>query len=623
MAAIPTEEFAASLQRLDHGEFAAFTAALWEGAGWDTRTEGAVVVAARGAERRRLLVLRQQSVFASSRFPDTDRSIDALVTPARESSTDEWPPWTADAAVHSVEELRNRLLYGVEPGLAASICEQHLGVTLRGTEWEPSANTLHTRAAVALLVVGLVAVGAVTAVQSFGADPQPEAEGGSVETPGVDSAADDPSPESGQEGSQQQPSGAAGSQGGKERAGAILGPVLYVGVLDNTLYAVNATTGERLWAYEDPTDGIGSSPTVVGGTVYVGTGDGTVDAIDGESGEQTWQATGLSGAVFSSPTVLGVTENRPSVFTGSYNGGIYAFNATSGRQLWSREDLASSITGSPAASRDRVFIGDNSGLYALDALNGTLAWEFTPPEQGVVSSPAHLAREKPAEGLVYASVAGTLYALNQSGAKQWTFEGTSRSVHASSPTVLPASSKTARDLGIDTPRVFATGENGTLHALNAETGVEVWNVTAAVEWTTSPTLDSEHVYAGTKNGTLYALDPATGELAWRFSKPVEGIHTVPTTAGGTLYFGTDNGTLYGVDSATGTSEFSTDLSDRWIRSSPTVVLDPASGHSVDSRVRLGTLGYHLGIRDFQPLARAYLTHLERPDSSRSGDEKPE
>jgi outer membrane protein assembly factor BamB len=54
---------------------------------------------------------------------------------------------------------------------------------------------------------------------------------------------------------------------------------IYVGSEDGRLYAVNATTGEKLWDILIG-DSITSSPAVADGIVYVGSHDGNLYAIE-------------------------------------------------------------------------------------------------------------------------------------------------------------------------------------------------------------------------------------------------------------------------------------------------------------------------------------------------------
>ena len=91
------------------------------------------------------------------------------------------------------------------------------------------------------------------------------------------------------------------------------GPTVYVGSDDNTLYAVDAATGEQEWAFTQPSSSVFSSPTVVDGTVYVGSDDETLYAVDAATGEQEWAFTQPSHLVTSSPTVVGDPEDGDSI----------------------------------------------------------------------------------------------------------------------------------------------------------------------------------------------------------------------------------------------------------------------------------------------------------------------
>jgi outer membrane protein assembly factor BamB len=95
------------------------------------------------------------------------------------------------------------------------------------------------------------------------------------------------------------------------------------------LYALNASTGARLWSYDTGIQNAGlSSPAVANGVVYFGSGF-NVYALNGSTGAKLWSyATG--GSVDSSPAVA-----NGVVYVGSGDGNLYALNASTGAKLWS------------------------------------------------------------------------------------------------------------------------------------------------------------------------------------------------------------------------------------------------------------------------------------------------
>ena len=80
---------------------------------------------------------------------------------------------------------------------------------------------------------------------------------------------------------------------------AVVDGIVYVGSFDGYVYALNAASGTQLWKYyigvsssifgvAFPPPGVTSSPAVVGGIVYVGSIDDNVYALNATSGEQLW-----------------------------------------------------------------------------------------------------------------------------------------------------------------------------------------------------------------------------------------------------------------------------------------------------------------------------------------------
>ncbi len=101
---------------------------------------------------------------------------------------------------------------------------------------------------------------------------------------------------------------------------AVLDGMLYVGSLDNNLYAINAQDGNIAWKF--PTKGfIISSPAVTASTVFVGSIDGSFYAIDRPYGKLQWSFR-TNGEVWSSPLVAGST-----IFFTSPDQHLYAINS--------------------------------------------------------------------------------------------------------------------------------------------------------------------------------------------------------------------------------------------------------------------------------------------------------
>ena len=63
--------------------------------------------------------------------------------------------------------------------------------------------------------------------------------------------------------------------------------VVYIGSDDSNLYALNASTGAKLWSYATGA-AVQSSPAVANGVVYFGSDDGNVYALNASTGAKLW-----------------------------------------------------------------------------------------------------------------------------------------------------------------------------------------------------------------------------------------------------------------------------------------------------------------------------------------------
>jgi outer membrane protein assembly factor BamB len=307
---------------------------------------------------------------------------------------------------------------------------------------------------------------------------------------------------------------------------AVSNGVVYVGSTDFNVYALNASTGAKLWSYATGNQ-VGSSPAVANGVVYVGSDDYNVYALNASTGAKLWSfATG--GAVISSATVV-----NGVVYIGSGDRNVYALNAGTGAKLWSFATGSGIQFSTPAVVNGVVYIGSSDrNVYALNASTGAKLWSFTTgvPGDAVLSSPAV------ANGVVYVgSTDYNVYALNAgTGAKLWNFK-TGGEVN-SSPAVVS---------GV----VYFGADDFNVYALNASTGAKLWSFAAKeVLLVSSPAVANGVVYVGGQDlgsdgGTLYALNAVTGAQLWSYDTGPMGISS-PAEVDGVVYATTSDGQTY-------------------------------------------------------------------------------
>jgi eukaryotic-like serine/threonine-protein kinase len=194
---------------------------------------------------------------------------------------------------------------------------------------------------------------------------------------------------------------------------AVANGIVYFGSFDSNFYAVDAATGALKWKFAtggerrfaakhlhgaepaaetmpDPWDCYLSSPVVSHGKVIFGSGDGTVYALDAASGAKVW-AFKTGNVVHASPAVAGGI-----VYIGSWDTFFYALDEATGTEKWrfkTGDDEAihnqTGIQSSAAVADGMVFFGARDAhVYALNAKTGAKAWDFSTKGSWVIASPA-------------------------------------------------------------------------------------------------------------------------------------------------------------------------------------------------------------------------------------------
>lgn len=207
-----------------------------------------------------------------------------------------------------------------------------------------------------------------------------------------------------------------------------------------------------------------------------------------------------------------VTAVRGSVVFETRNRNVYALDATDGSVFW--RNAAGSAGALPDG--ETVYTAGDRSIVALDAVTGEHKWSS---ELDLPALPP-LAVAEPVDALLLAygnGGGGRLYCVERTdGTVRWRYDAVGES-YATAVT--------------DGRRAFTVGTDGTLHAVDLETGEGIWTYTFRRESYVRPAIADGTVYAvGTNDDELVALDSSSGESIWRVPLDV-GMTPSPTVAG--------------------------------------------------------------------------------------------
>jgi outer membrane protein assembly factor BamB/S1-C subfamily serine protease/plastocyanin len=260
--------------------------------------------------------------------------------------------------------------------------------------------------------------------------------------------------------------------------------------------------------------GMYGQPALVDGVVYVVAGiefgqGGIAAAFDAATGEEIWLR--RQNASWSSPTLA----NGKVYYTGLY-GTIASLNSVDGTQIQHR------------VIKDKDW-GCNSGSSPL--ATGKL----------IVASFGCFGPEDTDDVTPWTDLTGQFIGFDENLNELWRF-----TYLGFSPFVSPAFS----DGVIYIADSQAADAKGTVYAVNAETGQELWRFDANGGFAFTPMIVRDLVIATSFNGKVYALEADTGLERWRFDMgPWTGLG--PTVLGQNLYVGDGAGRIYAIDISSG------------------------------------------------------------------------
>ena len=274
---------------------------------------------------------------------------------------------------------------------------------------------------------------------------------------------------------------------------------VYAASHDGNVNAFDPGTGERLWRTELKLP-LSAGPGVGGNRVVVASSDGFLICVSADDGRELWRAD-IAGESLARPLV---TDDAVVAYT--IDGRLSVLSLFNGREQWALEQTLPPLTlrGSapPILVGTTVIAGfDNGRLIASGLLDGTTRWEamLSPP-----TGRSDLER--------LSDVDGELAAVGQD--------------------------------------VYATGYQGRVAALAAESGQVLW--TREISTHIGLTADLENVYVVSETGELIALRRTTGSELWRHDLLLRREPTAPVAFMNTVVVGDFEGFVHFFNNADGT-----------------------------------------------------------------------
>ena len=220
------------------------------------------------------------------------------------------------------------------------------------------------------------------------------------------------------------------------------------------------------------------------------------------------------------------------VYIGSCVGTFFALDRQTGQVRWSydiRQDGdQTSFHGAPIVIDDQIITGtDGTGtgfLYSFQLTSGRVRWKYrvTRPSVPSIGAPADIVSV--GNDIFTSTFGDELVALDKSDGKLlWTFV----SEPVNNRIKWPQSPAIAGDL------VFFGAINGSVYALNARSGKEIWKQDLGSRVSTNLIVDRRDLYAGTADGYLFKLHTRTGEISSKLKLPTTPVGW-PTLAKGSV-----------------------------------------------------------------------------------------
>lgn len=333
---------------------------------------------------------------------------------------------------------------------------------------------------------------------------------------------------------------------------------IYVNCEEGMVYAFSNESKDFLWKSRLDAK-LRGKPKVADGHIYVGSSDGKLFALNTKDGKPHWtyQDDRISGNAYTYYSLPVVSNDR--LYIGTASSELLCINSKSGELIW-KQQVSDWVRSSPLLIKDKIYVTTLSGEMFVIADNGDSAEvlkevkltdhgftaDLVGNENGILAT---------GDDLILYSVSPESLSLNwkhgildgvwkddQFATADWT------GGLQPSPTVVD---------GI----LYSGGLDGFVHALNSETGEEIWRFEGGGRCSAAITVAEGKLFFGqiTGDGTYYALDKNTGELIWQ-SEEFDNVWVGASYTENGLFFGNMEGMMFGVNPKDGSVIWSYDTS---------------------------------------------------------------
>lgn len=150
------------------------------------------------------------------------------------------------------------------------------------------------------------------------------------------------------------------------------GEILYVGNLDNHLYAVNINDGTLVFRFKTE-DAVTSSPVVENGIVYFGSNDKNLYAIDAKDGKKVYYKVETQGWINSSPRIV-----DDKIYFGSNDKNLYIVDKKTG-SIVGKFAAAGPVISIPILYKNLIIFAGGQGdgtVYFIDSTTLKPVFEY-------------------------------------------------------------------------------------------------------------------------------------------------------------------------------------------------------------------------------------------------------